>query len=65
MMSEGDFEGIVIMLYTRVFSPNRGADYTPKLNNKDLGLPNESLDEVTKTAIDMAKVSNGHWSFHS
>ena len=64
MMSEGDFEGFVIFLYARVFFPDGGFDFTSKLNNKDLDLPEESMDDATKTALEMAKVSNGHWSMH-
>lgn len=64
MMSEGDFEGFCILMYTRVFFPDGAADFTSKLNNKDLGLSEESVDEATKTALEMVKVSNGHWTMH-
>lgn len=64
MMAGGDFEGFCILLYSRVFFPDGASDFTKKLNNKDLGLPEENLDDATKTAIEMAKVSNGHWTFH-
>lgn len=64
MLSEGNFEGFVILLYTRIFYQDGSADYTARLNNKDLGLPEEDLDGPTAKAIEMAKVSNGHWGFH-
>jgi hypothetical protein len=64
MLSEGKFEGFAILLYTRVFFPDGASDYTSKLNNKDLSLPEENLDDATKTALEMAKVSNGRWTFH-
>lgn len=61
LMSEGDYIGFAILLYARVFFQDGASDHTMKLNNKDLGLPDESLDDATKTALEMAKVSNGHW----
>lgn len=64
MMAEGNFEGFVILLYTRVFFQDGASDYTAKLHNKELGLPEESFDEATKTAVEMASLSNGHWDFH-
>lgn len=64
MMSEGDFEGFVILLYTRVFFQDGASDFTSRLDNKDLGLPEERLDDATKTALEMVKVSNGHWTMH-
>ena len=62
MMSEGNGEGFVMLLYTRIFFPDGASDYSAKLHNKDLGLSEESLDEATKTALQMAKASTGHWA---
>ena len=63
-MEGGDFIGFCKLLYTRVFWQDGASDYTKKLNNKELGLEEESLDEATKRAIEMAKVSDGTWTFH-
>lgn len=52
-LHDGDHNGFVRLLYTRVFYPNGGGDYeTSKgLQNEILGLPEEDLDEATKEAI--------------
>ena len=60
----GDFIGFCILLYTRVFWQDGASDYTRKLNNEDLGLKEEDLDEATMRAVEMAKVSDGTWTFH-
>jgi hypothetical protein len=52
-MKKGDMRGFGKMLYARVFFGD--GDYTPKLNNKLLGLPEENLDERTKVAVRMAE----------
>lgn len=53
---DGDRNGFVRLLYTRVFYPNGGGDYeTSKgLQNEILGLPEEDLDEATREAIRLA-----------
>lgn len=63
LMTEGNFEGFAILLYTRVFYPDGASDFTKRLNNDVLGLPKENIDDATKKAIEMARVSNGHWTF--
>lgn len=55
MLQEGNMEGFNIQLYTRMFYPTGEGDFTAKLDNKVLGLPEESLDEATKVAVEMAK----------
>ncbi|KAI2627634.1 NAD(P)-binding protein [Hypoxylon sp. NC1633] len=56
-MRQGDRMGFVKSMYTRVFFPNGGGEYsaTNKLSNDVLGLPKESLDEATKRAVDMVE----------
>lgn len=53
---QGNMEGFVKLLYTRVFYQDGSGDFqTSKgLSNELLGLPEEDLDERTKVAIDMA-----------
>lgn len=55
-LHDGDRNGFVRLLYTRVFYPNGGGDYeTSKgLQNEILGLPEEDLDEATREAIRLA-----------
>lgn len=55
MLQEGNMIGFGILLYSRVFFPDGAADYSSKLHNKELGLPEENLDEYTKIAIEMAE----------
>ena len=62
MMDKGNLEGYVRLMYTRIFFPDGASDYTARLNNKDLGLQEESLDEATKTAVEMAKISRNDWA---
>lgn len=55
-LHDGELNGFVRVLYTRVFYPNGGGDYeTSKgLQNEMLGLPTEDLDEATREAIRLA-----------
>jgi hypothetical protein len=54
-MKKGDMRGFGKQLYTRVMFPNGGGDFSIKLNNKALGLPQEDLDERTRIAVRMAE----------
>jgi NmrA-like family len=54
-MKKGDMRGFGKQLYSRVLFPNGGGDFSSKLNNKVLGLPQEDLDERTKIAVRMAE----------
>ena len=62
MAEQGELEGLVIMLYTRVFYEDGSGDFSAKVDNKALGLLEESLDEVTGRAVEMARGSSGHWA---
>jgi hypothetical protein len=53
-MQKGNMRGFGMMLYARLFFPDGAADYNSRLDNKVLGLPEESLDEFTKLAVEMA-----------
>lgn len=55
MMQKGQFVGFGILLYARMFYPGNPGDFSNRLDNKVLGLPEEDLDEATKVAIKMAK----------
>jgi hypothetical protein len=54
-MKKGDMSGFGKMLYARVLFPNGDGDFSPKLHNKLLGLPQEDLDTRTKVAVEMAE----------
>lgn len=54
-MNKGDMHGFGKQLYSRVFFPNGDGDFSSKLNNKILGLPQKDLDERTKIAVRMAE----------
>ncbi|KAF7187996.1 Bifunctional pinoresinol-lariciresinol reductase 1 [Pseudocercospora fuligena] len=58
IMEKGNIVGFAMRLYTRVFYKNGGGDLSDKVVNKELGLPEEDLDEYTKKAIEMAKEDN-------
>ncbi|OAQ97569.1 hypothetical protein LLEC1_01210 [Akanthomyces lecanii] len=47
-------KGFAHALYTRTFFKNGGGDFHDKVVNKELGLPEEDMEEATKRAIDMA-----------
>lgn len=51
MLESGDMVGYGIRLYTRIFFPNDGGDFSHKAVNKLLDLPVEDIDEYTKVAI--------------
>jgi hypothetical protein len=50
----GDRTGYGMMLYARAFFPDEAGQH-PSNNNGDLGLPEEDLDECTKSAVQMAE----------
>ncbi|KAG9252986.1 uncharacterized protein F5Z01DRAFT_725698 [Emericellopsis atlantica] len=56
-MANGDHTGFARALYARPFYPNGGGDFKAdlKLNNEILGLPEEKLDDATRTAVDMVQ----------
>ncbi|KAJ4154111.1 hypothetical protein LMH87_010574 [Akanthomyces muscarius] len=47
-------KGFAHCLYTRTFFKNGGGDFQDKVVNKELGLPEEDMEEATKRAADMA-----------
>ncbi|KAL4733678.1 hypothetical protein BDV11DRAFT_199651 [Aspergillus similis] len=51
----GNMAGFSKMLYARAFYPNNSSDLSEKAQNGLLGLPDEDLDESTKTGIDFVK----------
>ena len=55
MMQQGQMLGFGILLYARMFYPGNPGDFSRKVENSMLGLPNEDLDEATKVAVEMAK----------
>lgn len=54
-MKKGDMRGFGKQLYARVMFPNGGGNFSSKLNNRLLDLPQEDLDERTKVAVRMAE----------
>lgn len=56
MMQKGEFVGFGILLYARMFYPGSPGDFSGRLDNAVLGLPErEDLDEATKVAVEMAR----------
>jgi len=55
LMAKGDMRGFGKMLYARSMYPTGDSDFSDKLHNKVLGLPQEDLDERTKVAVQMAQ----------
>ena len=55
----GNMAGFSKLLYARAFYPNQSSQLSIKAQNEVLGLPDESLDESTKVAIDMVKELQG------
>lgn len=51
LAKQGDSTGYVMMLYSRVFYPNGGGDFSNKVVNDVLSLPKEDLDAMTKDAL--------------
>ncbi|KAJ5570297.1 isoflavone reductase family protein (CipA) [Penicillium hispanicum] len=51
----GNMAGFSKMLYARGFYPDGSSDHSAKVQNEELGLPEESLDEATKVGIDLVK----------
>ena len=58
-LESGNRSGFVKLLYSRVFYPDGGANFskTRTLSNEILGLPTEDLDEHTKLAAKMAETN--------
>jgi len=52
LFKQGNFVGFGIFLYARVFFPDALGDMSNLLDNEKLGLPEESLDEATKVAVE-------------
>ncbi|EGX95251.1 oxidoreductase CipA, putative [Cordyceps militaris CM01] len=48
------YKGFSHCLYTRTFFKDGGGDFSAKVVNKELGLPQEDMEEATKRAVDMA-----------
>lgn len=55
LVKGGNMAGFAKMLYARGFYPEDTSDHASKAQNELLGLPEESLDEGTKAAIDLVK----------
>lgn len=55
-VQQGNMAGFAKMLYGRAFLPEDPANHAHKAQNELLGLPEESLDEATKDAMELAKV---------
>ncbi|KAM3441561.1 hypothetical protein NHJ13734_002785 [Beauveria thailandica] len=49
-------------LYTRTFFENGGGDFSNKVVNEELGLPEEDMEEATQRAVDMA-LSAGEFEY--
>ncbi|KAK7747478.1 hypothetical protein SLS53_001733 [Cytospora paraplurivora] len=62
-LHNGDWNGFVRLLYTRVFYSNGDGNYETRkgLANESLGLPKEDLDEATREAIRLSVT--GEWSY--
>ena len=54
-LKKGDMSGFGKLLYARVMFPNGDGNFSTKLHNKLLDLPQEDLDERTKVAVTMAE----------
>lgn len=56
MLKKGDFlRGHMTRLYSRVFFPNGGGDFSAKLDNARLGLLDDDLDQVTKAVCEQLR----------
>ncbi|KAF5549514.1 NAD(P)-binding domain-containing protein [Fusarium mexicanum] len=55
----GNMAGFSKLLYARAFYPDDPSNLAAKAQNELLGLPDESLDEATKSALDLVKVLQG------
>ncbi|KAF2424493.1 NAD(P)-binding protein [Tothia fuscella] len=61
-LAEGSMRGFAKLMYSRVFFPGGGGDYTGKgLANDALGLPKDDLDEATKRAVELAESDLDHF----
>ncbi len=56
-LAKGEQTGFAKMMYSRVFFQSGEGDYEGRRGvvNGVLGLPEESLDEATKTAVEMVE----------
>lgn len=59
--AEGSIKGIGKAMYAKLFMKSRAGDLEPskELDNEKLGLPVETLDDATRTAVDMV---NSGWN---
>ncbi|KAF4965333.1 hypothetical protein FSARC_6848 [Fusarium sarcochroum] len=55
----GNMAGFSKLLYARAFYPEDPSNLAAKAQNELLGLPDESLDEATKSGVDLVKVLQG------
>ncbi|GLB07630.1 hypothetical protein AtubIFM57258_002978 [Aspergillus tubingensis] len=55
LVKVGNMAGFAKLLYARGFYPEDPNDHLDKVQNELLGLPEESLDDATKDAIDLVK----------
>jgi hypothetical protein len=64
LLKQGKLQGFGMKLYTRAFFADGRADLTHLLDNEKLGLPEESLDDATKVAVDYALSGKAKaWTF--
>ncbi|KAM0714884.1 hypothetical protein Q7P37_009349 [Cladosporium fusiforme] len=55
LLAQGKMEGFGMLLYARAFYKDGAGDLQAKLNNEELGLPEEDFDEATAVAVERAK----------
>jgi hypothetical protein len=53
LLKEGSRTGTALVLFTRVFWPNGGGDFSEKVVNEQLGLVHEDLDEATRFGLQL------------
>lgn len=54
-LQKGDMSGFAKLLYSRGFFKDDPAEFSDKVQNKLLGLPEENLDEATQAGIDITQ----------
>lgn len=54
--------GYQTAMYTRVLYKDGSGDYSDKLDNDKLGLPEENLDEATKEAVEMVEAGYNYFA---
>ncbi|KGO73636.1 hypothetical protein PITC_038310 [Penicillium italicum] len=55
LVKVGNMSGFSKLLYARTLYPEGSSDFSAKAQNELLGLPEESLDDATKSGVDMVK----------